>query len=72
MAALAAVVAGDVVWAVLAAAVVAWLVCTQVAGPRRLPGITVVLAWWLRCWLGRFLLLAAWAGAGWHLFCQRP
>lgn len=72
MAALVAVVAGDVVWAVLAAAVVAWLICTQVAGPRRLPGITAVLGWWLRCWLGRFLLLAAWAGAGWHLFCQRP
>lgn len=67
-----AVVAGNVVWAVLAGALVAWVVVTQVVGDPRLPPITSVLAWWLRCWLGRLLLLAAWAGAGWHLFCQRP
>lgn len=67
-----AVVAGAVVWAALAAALVAWLVVTQVAGPGRLPGITGVLGWWLRSWPGRALMLAAWAGAGWHLFCQRP
>jgi hypothetical protein len=72
MAPLVAVVAGNVVWAVLAGALVTWVVVTQVVGGDRLPGITAVLSWWLRCWLGRVLLLAAWAGAGWHLFCQRP
>jgi hypothetical protein len=67
-----AVVVGGVVWAVVAAAVVGWLVLTQLAGPRRLPGVADVVRWFLRCWLGRLLLLAAWAGAGWHVFCQRP
>ena len=67
-----AVVVGDVVWAVLAAAAVGWLVCTQLVGPARLPGVADVVRWFLRCWTGRLLLLAAWAGAGWHLFCQRP
>ncbi len=67
-----AVVVGGVVWAVLAAAVVGWLVFTQVAGGRRLPGVSDVVRWFLRCWLGRLLLLAGWAGAGWHVFCQRP
>ncbi len=67
-----AVVTGSVVWAALTAALVAWLVVTQVAGDSRLPRISAVLAWWLRSWLGRFLLLSAWAVAGWHLFCQRP
>lgn len=67
-----AVVAGDVVWAVLAGVLVAWVVVTEVVRDPRCPRITAVLSWWLRCWLGRLLLLAAWAGAGWHLFCQRP
>lgn len=67
-----AVVAGNVVWAVLAGALVVWVVVTQVVGDHRFPGITAVVSWWLRCWLGRLLLLVAWAGAGWHLFCQRP
>ena len=67
-----AVVAGDLVWAVLAAAVAAWLVVTALAGPERLPGVADVVRWLCSCWLGRLLALAAWAGAGWHLFCQRP
>jgi len=72
MAPVVAVVAGNVVWAVLAGALVAWVVVTQMIGGERLPGITAVLSWWLQSWLGRLLLLAAWAEAGWHLFCQRP
>ncbi len=30
------------------------------------------LRWFAQSWLGRALALCAWAGAGWHLFCQRP
>ena len=67
-----ALVVGAVVWSGLAAALVLWLVVTTAVGPRRLPTILDVARWFLRCWLGRLLLLAAWAGAGWHLFCQRP
>jgi hypothetical protein len=66
------VTAGDVVWAVLAAALVAMVVTSLVLGPSRMPGIAQVAGWFLRSWLGRILALAAWAGAGWHLFCQRP
>jgi hypothetical protein len=67
-----AVVAGGIVWAMVAVGLVGWLVVTQVAGRRRLPTVASVGRWFLQCWLGRFLLIAAWAGAGWHLFCQRP
>ena len=67
-----AVEVGAAVWIGLAAALVLWLAATQVAGPAHLPSITAVARWFLQCWLGRVLLLAAWAGAGWHLFCQRP
>jgi hypothetical protein len=63
---------GTVVWAVIAAVVVAWLAVTQLAGAGRLPGAVDVVRWFLRCWLGRLFLVAAWAGAGWHVFCQRP
>lgn len=66
------VVVGAVVWAVLAGLVVLWLAITTVAGPRRLPGLVDVVRFFLRSWLGRALALAAWGGAGWHLFCQRP
>jgi len=65
-------VVGSALWAVLALIGTAWLVVTIVAGPRRLPGPVDVVRWFLTCWLGRALALAAWAGAGWHLFCQRP
>lgn len=66
-----AVVVGGVVWAVLAGAILVWVAVTSVAG-RRFPRIVDVLRWLLRSWLGRALALAAWAGAGWHVFCQRP
>jgi hypothetical protein len=68
----ATLVVGAVVWAVIATAVVAWVIATAVVGSGRLPGLVDVVRWFLSCWLGRFLLIAAWAGAGWHLFCQRP
>jgi hypothetical protein len=67
-----AVVAGGVVWLVLAVALLAWLVVTTLAGPRRLPGIVDVARWLVTSWLGRFVLLALWAEAGWHVFGQRP
>ncbi len=66
------VVVGGVVWSALALIVVVWLVVTTVAGSRRLPGIVDVARWFCDCWLGRLLAVCAWAGAGWHLFCQRP
>jgi hypothetical protein len=65
-------VLGGAVWVALALLGSAWLVVTIVAGPGRLPGPVDVVRWFLTCWLGRVLALAAWAGAGWHLFCQRP
>ncbi len=67
-----AVAAGTAVWAILAGVLVLWVAVTFVAGPKRLPGIVDVVRWFLQCWFGRLLALAAWAGAGWHLFCQRP
>jgi hypothetical protein len=63
---------GAAVWAVLGGVVVVWLLVTAAAGPQRLPGLVDVVRFFLRSWLGRLLALAAWAGAGWHLFCQRP
>jgi hypothetical protein len=67
-----AVVVGAAVWIVLASTLVAWLLVTTLAGSHRLPSLAAVVRWFLQCWLGRMLLFAAWAGAGWHLFCQRP
>jgi hypothetical protein len=67
-----AVVVGGAVWLVIGAAVCGWLIFTQVAGPQQVPGVTAVVGWFLSSWLGRVLVLAAWGGAGWHLFCQRP
>ena len=66
-----AVVPGTVVWEALAAGVVVWvgvlaLSFGRFVGPRR------VMRWFLASWLSRGLVLAAWAAAGWHIFCQRP
>jgi hypothetical protein len=66
------VTAGDVVWLVLAAGAVTLIGLTTALGPARVPGLAQVVGWFLRSWLGRLVALAAWAGAGWHLFCQRP
>jgi hypothetical protein len=65
-------VVGAIVWLALAGALATWYVLTTAVGPGRLPGVVDVGRWFLGGWLGRFLLLAAWAGAGWHVFCQRP
>jgi hypothetical protein len=61
---------GGIVWAVIGGAWAVWLVVTVVV--PRLPTIAQVVRAFLGSWLGRFLALAAWGGAGWHLFCQRP
>jgi uncharacterized membrane protein YeaQ/YmgE (transglycosylase-associated protein family) len=61
---------GDIVWAVIGAAWVLWLLATAVVRP--LPGFLRVVRGFVGSWAGRAIALAAWAGAGWHLFCQRP
>lgn len=66
-----AIVPGAVVWLVLAGVAVVWLVVLalhhgSLLGPRRL------VRWLLGSWLSRGLVIAAWAAAGWHIFCQRP
>lgn len=61
---------GAVVWAAIGAAWVGWLAVTTLV--RRLPGPLGVLQALVGSWLGRAVALAAWGGAGWHLFCQRP
>lgn len=63
---------GAVVWSCVAAALLAWITITQVVGAQRLPTVRAIADWFLECWLGRFLLLAAWGEIGWHVFCQRP
>lgn len=61
---------GDDVWVGLGAAVALW--GTFSALGRGIPGPVAVIRWFAQSWLGRALTLCAWAGAGWHLFCQRP
>jgi hypothetical protein len=62
--------AGAIVWVVIGTAWVAWLVATAVVGP--LPGFLRLLRSLASSWAGRAIAIAAWGGAGWHLFCQRP
>lgn len=61
---------GAIVWTVIAAGWVVWLVVTRFV--RTLPGIGSVVHAFLGSWLGRVVAIAAWAEAGWHLFGQRP
>jgi hypothetical protein len=61
---------GGAVWIGIGAALAVWIVVSAVS--RGIPGPVAVLRWFAQCWLGRALALCAWAGAGWHLFCQRP
>lgn len=71
---------GAAVWLALALALLGWLVVTGLPslgsrrrlGSHRLPGIAAVVHWWLESWLGRIVLLALWAEAGFHVFGQRP
>ncbi|MGH8979610.1 MAG: hypothetical protein ACRDWE_01125 [Acidimicrobiales bacterium] len=62
--------AGGIVWAAVGAAWLCWLVVSGASS--RVPGVARVVRSFVGSWLGRYLALAAWAGAGWHLFCQRP
>jgi hypothetical protein len=67
----AAITPGAVVWLALAGSALVWLgvlalSAGRLVGPRR------VMRWLLNSWLSRALILAAWAAAGWHIFCQRP
>ncbi len=58
-----------------------WLALASLAGvfalagallERHAPSVADVVHWWLESWLGRLLLLALWAEAGFHVFTQRP
>jgi hypothetical protein len=65
------IVPGAVVWLALAAAILIWL--GLVAGSSgRLIGPIRVARWLLGSWVSRAMVLLAWGGAGWHIFCQRP
>ena len=61
---------GGEVWIALGSAMAAWILFSAI-GPG-IPGPIAVIRWFAQSWLGRALALCAWAGAGWHLFCQRP
>jgi hypothetical protein len=61
---------GAVVWAVIGGCWVVWTGTTLWV--RRLPGPAQVVRAFLGSWTGRLIALAAWGGAGWHLFCQHP
>jgi len=65
-----AVVVGDAVWLGIGAAATALLAASL--RWRRVTTPWGVLRWFLQCWAGRGLALAAWTIAGWHMFCQRP
>jgi hypothetical protein len=65
-----AVEPGAIVWAVMAACIVVWLIVllasTSLVGPRR------VARWLLGSWPSRLVMVLAWGAIGWHIFCQRP
>jgi hypothetical protein len=62
---------GQLVWVVLAAMFVVWIIVTQRFSDR-LPTLISIVRGFLDSWLGRCILLAGWAEVGWHLFCQHP
>ena len=61
---------GAIVWSVIGAAWVAWILLS--AALPRPPGVVRLVRAFLGSWAVRVAALGAWAGAGWHLFCQRP
>ncbi len=71
-----AMVLGGVVWSAIAGATVIWLSLTTIMATARpslrLPTLSDVVWFFLRSALGRWILIAAWAETGWHLFCQHP
>jgi hypothetical protein len=66
----AAMTPGLGIWIGIGTALLAWTVVSAVSA--NLPGPIALVRWFAQSWLGRVLALCAWAGAGWHLFCQRP
>jgi hypothetical protein len=61
---------GELVWTALGALLTIWTSITFFHS--RLVTVIEIVRWFLRCWVGRALLLLAWGEAGWHLFCQHP
>jgi ammonia channel protein AmtB len=64
-------VPGSIVWLTLAACTVVWLAILTFTSPGLIDARRL-LRWLVASWLPRFVMLAAWAAAGWHIFCQRP
>ena len=66
-----AIVAGATVWLILLAGIAVW---SAVLARHRelLLGSRLIVRWLLSSWMSRIVLLAFWAIAGWHIFCQRP
>ena len=66
-----AVVAGATVWLILLAGIALW--SAVLARHRELwLGSRLIVRWLLSSWSSRIALLAFWAIAGLHIFCQRP
>lgn len=63
---------GAAIWFVLAGVLAAWIGVTTVARGARLPTIVDVACFWLESWVGRLVLLALWAEAGFHVLTQHP
>jgi hypothetical protein len=66
-----ALVEGAWVWLGLAVCIGLWAVVLVFARGSVLSA-SALMRWLLRAWLPRFVVLSAWAVAGWHVFCQRP
>ena len=66
-----AIVAGATVWLVLLAGIAVWS-AVLVRNRELLLGSRLIVRWFLSSWMPRIALLAFWAIAGWHIFCQRP
>jgi hypothetical protein len=66
-----AIVAGATVWLILLAGIAVW---SAVLARRRELWLAsrLIVRWLLSSWMSRIALLAFWAIAGWHIFCQRP
>jgi hypothetical protein len=66
-------VIGDVIWSVIGSLFAIWLLITFIQiNDKRVPNFINVLQYFLHSWLGRIVILSAWAEIGWHLFCQKP
>lgn len=61
---------GGIVWAVIGAASVAWLLVSWLV--PSLPSAGRLGHALVGSWAGRAIALGAWAEIGWHLFGQRP